>query len=376
MKILMLNYEFPPLGGGAGNATNYLLKEFSNFNDLEIDLVTSSIDEYKEERFANNINIYYLDIGKKNNLHYQNNKDLLRYSWQAYWFCKKLIRQQKYDLTHVFFGIPCGFIAMKLDLPYLVSLRGSDVPFYNKRFYWLDKLIFKKLSRKIWRRAKAVIANSQGLKKLAQKANPNQKIETIHNGVNIKQFKPGINKNREATIKLISTGRLIERKGYKYLIRALQNLDNIELTLVGGGNQQENLRELAERLNVNIKFYGGVDHQMIPLLLKKATIFILPSLNEGMSNSILEAMACGLPLITTDTGGSTELVRGNGFIVSKASPKALREAIVKYIENPLLIHEHGSQSRKIAEEMSWISVANAYRDIYFASLYNKYSSKL
>ena len=64
MNILLLNYEFPPLGGGAGNATYYLLKEFSKFNDLEVDLVTSSIDKNKEEQFADNIKIYYLDIGK------------------------------------------------------------------------------------------------------------------------------------------------------------------------------------------------------------------------------------------------------------------------------------------------------------------------
>ena len=73
----MLNYEFPPLGGGAGNATYYLLKEFSKYDDIEIDFVTSSIDEFKEEKFSKNITIYYLDIGKKGNLHYQSNKNLL-----------------------------------------------------------------------------------------------------------------------------------------------------------------------------------------------------------------------------------------------------------------------------------------------------------
>jgi len=192
-NILMLNYEFPPLGGGAANATFFLLKQFSNRENLKIDLITSSIASEKVENFSKNINIHYLDIGKKGNLHYQSQKDLLKYSFKAYKYAKKLIKKQKYDLCHAFFGIPSGFIAMKLkrkfNLPYIVSLRGSDVPFYNKRFHLLDKLIFKRLSKKIWRKSTTTIANSKGLKTLALDTNPKQDIKVIYNGVDTAKFK-------------------------------------------------------------------------------------------------------------------------------------------------------------------------------------------
>jgi hypothetical protein len=69
-RILILNYEFPPLGGGAGNATYYLLKEFAKDPDLKIDLVTSSIDAFRVEKFSDNITVHLLDIGKGGNLHY------------------------------------------------------------------------------------------------------------------------------------------------------------------------------------------------------------------------------------------------------------------------------------------------------------------
>src|SRR3989344_4881417 len=134
-RVLVLNYEFPPLGGGAGNATYYLLKEFAKYPDLEIDLVTSSVDTFRVEKFAGNITIHFLNIGKRGNLHYQTNQKLLMYSWKSYWYSKKLMEEKEYDLCHAFFGIPCGYVAMMLRLPYIVSLRGSDVPFYNKRFY-------------------------------------------------------------------------------------------------------------------------------------------------------------------------------------------------------------------------------------------------
>jgi len=363
MKILMLNYEFPPLGGGAGNATYYLLKEFSKIKNLEIDLVTSSIDKFKIEQFAKNIKIHFLDISKKGNLHYQSNKDLLTYSIKAKKYCKKLIKEKNFDLIHAFFGIPCGYIAMKLGLPYIVSLRGSDVPFYNKRFEKLDKFIFKKLSKKIWKNSKATITNSQGLKELALESCPNQKISIIYNGVDINEFKPLKIRKKNKKVVLISTGRLIKRKGYQYLIPAIKGLD-IKLQLIGDGNLKTELKKLANENKVDVKFLGKKKHKDLIKDLQKADVFILPSLNEGMSNSILEAMACGLPIITTNTGGSKELIKENGFIVKKENIKELKNAVQNFIDNPRLIKQMGIKSRKIAEKMSWKEVAGGYMEVY------------
>ncbi|MEW5784943.1 MAG: glycosyltransferase family 4 protein [Bacillota bacterium] len=367
MKILMLNYEFPPLGGGAGNANYYILKELSRYPDLEIDLITSSAGKYRYEQFAEKIKVHYLDINKnERKLHYQTNRDLLLYTWKAYRYAQKLIKREQYELCHAFFGIPCGYLAMKLSLPYIVSLRGSDVPFYNRRFYWLDKLIFRRLSARIWKKAKRVIANSAGLKELAKAACPDQDISVIWNGVDIEDFYPG-NKNRKKVsgkVKLISVGRLIERKGYRYLIEAIKNMPNVELKLIGDGKLKEELEELARKYRVQVKFMEKVKHEHIAEHLRKADIFILPSLNEGMSNAVIEAMACGLPVITTDTGGSQELIKGNGFIVRKGAISNLEDAIKKFIVNPDLIKTMGNVSRELAEKMDWKNVAASYHAIY------------
>ena len=97
MRILFFNYEYPPLGGGAGVATSYILKEFTKIPDLEVDLVTSSVSEhYQLEKIGENIKIHRLPIGKnKNNLHFQSQKDLLIYSWKAYFYARKLIKDRK-----------------------------------------------------------------------------------------------------------------------------------------------------------------------------------------------------------------------------------------------------------------------------------------
>jgi len=363
-RILVLNYEFPPLGGGAGNATYYLFKEFAQNPDIKIDLVTSSINFFHIEKFSENIAIHFLDIGKKGNLHYQSNLNLLYYSWKAFWYSKKLLKNNKYDICHAFFSIPCGYIAMNLGLPYIVSLRGSDVPFYNKRFYLLDSLIFKRLSIKIWKNAKKVIANSLKLKELANSIVREQHIEVISNGVDIEEFKPIKNKKNSSPLKLISTGRLIERKGYKYLIESITDIKDVKLILIGDGNLKVKLEKLAKDHNISACFIGKKDHKEILQFLQKSDIFILPSLNEGMSNSILEAMAVGLPIITTDTGGSNELVKGNGIIVRKASTADLKKAILFYINDKNLIHSHGLMSRNLAKKMSWKQVSIKYNKLY------------
>ncbi|HRY31077.1 MAG TPA: glycosyltransferase family 4 protein [Candidatus Paceibacterota bacterium] len=363
-KILMLNYEFPPLGGGAGNATYYLLKEFAKDPDLEIDLVTSSVNEFKVEQFSKNIKIHFLDIGKRGNLHYQSNKDLLFYSWRAYRYAKKLMKQNKFDLCHAFFGIPCGYIAMKLGLPYIVSLRGSDVPFYNKRFYWLDKLIFKSLSKKVWKRAKSVIANSEDLKNLAFKTALKQDIGVIYNGVDLEEFKPTAAKVQSKNLRLISTGRLIERKGYEYSIRAISGMKNVVLTLVGDGNLAPRLKSLAKECNSNVNFVGKKEHSEIVSLLQQSDVFVLPSLNEGMSNSILEAMAVGLPIIATNTGGSAELVKDNGFVVSMRSAEELKGAIEMYNKDAELLKRQSSASLFLAAKIDWANAANKYKQKY------------
>jgi glycosyltransferase involved in cell wall biosynthesis len=275
-----------------------------------------------------------------------------------------LKKKQKYDLVHAFFGIPCGYIAMKLKLPYIVSLRGSDVPFYNKRFQTLDKIVFKRLSRRIWKKAKAVVANSQGLKKLALSSAPGQKIGVIYNGVDINEFEKDKGNKNDNNINIISIGRLIPRKGYGYLIEALSGLEGFSLKLIGEGNSFEELQELAKKKNVNVDFSGRVEHEKIYQYLNQADLFVLPSLNEGMSNSMLEAMACRLPVIGTDVGGSKELIDGNGFIVEKANSAELRKALLSYKRDKTLIKKHGDKSKKLAEKLAWENVVRDYFTIY------------
>lgn len=372
MKILMLNYEYPPLGGGAANATYYMLKEFSLRNDIEVDLITSSANsKFEIEKMGANVVIHKLPISK-NKIHYWTQKEILSYSWKAYRYIKKL-NLKEYDLAHAFFGIPCGGIAwaFRKNLPYIVSLRGSDVPGFNNRFSF-QYVFLKPIIKKVWRDSGAVIANSKGLKELALKTEEYVDIGIIFNGITIDQFFPKVDSQNEH-FTVLTVARLIERKRIEDLIKAVSllvkdNITNIKVKIIGDGNMRGQLESLAQNLNVSeyIEFLGYIPHEKLPSYYSSSDLFVLPSKNEGMSNTILEAMASGLPIITTNTGGTQELISGNGILVGAENPKSIKEALNKYFDNHELLREHGQKSREIAENMSWGKVAQDYYKAYQA----------
>lgn len=379
MKILFLNYEYPPLGGGAGNATAYLLREYAKLSDLTVHLVTSAVgDEYSREGIGENVIVHRLPIGKNpKNLHYQSRADLLKYSWKAYFFSRKLIRDEKdFDLIHAFFAVPCGFQAMLLGaefrLPYLVSLRGADVPGHSERFKALY-FVLKPLLRLIMRRAARVISNSDGLKDLALETCPGLEMPVIPNGVDTEEFFPATGRIDSEAVKILVVSRLTPRKGIRFLIRSLPSLpDHVRLVIAGGGGERANLDEIADKLHVSerIDFRGLVPHEKTPDVYRECDIFCLPSLSEGMSNTVLEAIASGLPIVATVTGGTEELVTNgeNGFFVEKESPEDLAEKIGKLASDAALRARMGAASRNKAESMSWKKVAEQYVAEYGRSM--------
>jgi glycosyltransferase involved in cell wall biosynthesis len=366
MNLLILNYEYPPLGGGAATATYNLLEQLKEKKGINVILLTSSVGEYKEESIGSNIKVIRLDIGKEGDLHNQSNKDLLKYSSKAFkWLLKN---RKEYDLIHVFFGIPSGFLAMLIGKPYIVSLRGSDVPFYSKKYEKLDKYIFQHLSKLIWKRAKYVVANSEGLRDLAYETYDKKDIGVIYNGVDTDMFKP---KEKDDRFTIVSTSRLTERKGLNYLIDAFgefqKGKDNVRLMFYGDGDQREELEGMVRELGIQdkVEFKGEASREEIAKNIPKYHVFVLPSKNEGMSNSLLEAMASGLAIIATDVGGTKELVDSrNGFVVKKEDSREIKGALERLYNDRELLIRMGRESRKKAEGMSWESMAGEYVKLY------------
>jgi glycosyltransferase involved in cell wall biosynthesis len=300
--------------------------------------------------------------------------ELAEWTVRALIVSRRLVRERPFELCHCWSGWPSGWIgyALRRRLPYLVALRGSDVPGYNPRLKLLDPLIFRHLSRQVWRRARAVTAVSDHLRTLAGRTEPNLRIEVINNGVETDRFRPGPRDEavpRDQDFSVLFVGRLIERKGVIHLVRAFGELagnhGSCRLVIVGDGPERLHLERCSRELGIGdrVDFRGAVPQAELPAIYQRASVFVMPALQEGMSNAVLEAMASGLPIVVTATGGS-EAIRGNGAIVPVGDASSIRSALAAYRDDPELLRRHGRQSRELAEAMSWELMSQAFVDLY------------
>ena len=375
MKILFLNYEYPPLGGGAANATAYLLSEWSQDETVEVHLITSGIgQQFEETKIGNNVFVHRLPIGKNpHTLHHQSLPDLVTYSVKAWWYSRALLRKERFDITLAFFGVPCGFLALLLkweySVPYVVALRGSDVPGYSRKYTWLYPIL-SPLIGWIWKQAVAVIPNSTGLSELAKKSLPQQEFTVIENGVDTKQFFPDITKRpSDEFILTPGASRITERKGLDYLIGAVALLvpkyPELRLKIMGDGNARPKLEALVKEkgLEEKVTFLGRIPREETAPYYQEASLFVMPSLNEGMSNAMLEALASGLPIVSTPTGGAAELISEgkNGMLIEEKSAESIAAAIEIFLKDKSLVARYGTESRTRAEAQGWDKVADAFK---------------
>lgn len=374
MRILMLNNEFPPLGGGTGMVNLHVLREMEQLGGVEVDLVTSSRTRStcEREEFGRGIWIHKVPVDNRN-IHHSTNRELATFLLRGYRYSRMLMSQQPFHLSLAWAGVPAGAISYLLSrrsgLPYVVSLQGPDVPWYEHRYYWMYPLLTPVI-RRIWRSASAVTACSDAHKELALRTAPALGIKVIPNGVDTEAFKPAGRGERGAggaPIRILCSARLIARKGQQHLLRAIHLLDregvrNVEVLLVGTGDAEKTLKRSAAMLGVadRFRFLGMKSRADMCGIVAAADLFVLPSYNEGMSLALLEAMAGGLPVVVTDTGGTRELLDGNGYVVPWADPAALAVKLKELIDSPERRSAMGRRSREIAMNFTWRKVTERY----------------
>jgi glycosyltransferase involved in cell wall biosynthesis len=369
MNVLVFNYEFPPLGGGAGIVTSSLLLPFANDESVSMDVITSSTGTQRIEHFAKNIRVHFLDIKKGSSLHQQKYSEIIRYTWKSFWYARRLKKQNAYSLCHIHCGIPSAFAALFLGLPYVITLHGSDVPFNNKRHLLLDIFVSWWLQRLICRRAFAVVAVSEYLADLARRVGLAKNIRVILNGVDVHRFTPAREQDAQKRRVVICVGRLVEQKNPVKALLAFRSISeqfsDVDLHFVGGGPLFQKLQNLVQNygLTNRVLLHGSVPQDRLPLLLQAATVFLITSFNEGFSLATLEAMACGLPVVCTKRA-SYLVNESNGIVVTEDSVEAVSVALRKMLENPDMMDAMGKTSREIAQQYSWDQASRQYKLLF------------
>ncbi|RGF38233.1 glycosyltransferase family 4 protein [Roseburia sp. AF42-8] len=365
MKILAISHEFPPIGGGGANACYFLTKGFVE-KGHEVTLVTANYQGMPESEIVNGVRVIRVN-SKRAHKEHCSFKEMLSYLLKAYPVANKLQKRENFDVCLVFFGIPSGpigyMLKKKYKLPYVIRFGGGDVPGFQERFTKVYKIIAPAI-KLIWKNADALIANSQGLKDMALDFYNKKPFDVIPNGVDTEVFYPSV-KEESDEFKILFVSRLIERKGLQFIIPQLKKIQDstkksVKLIVVGDGPYRETLERIAEENHVSdmVEFVGQKGKEEIVPFYQNADLFILPSSKEGMPNVVLEAMACGLPIIMTPCEGSAELICENGY---KAERKEFADYIIKLIgDNEMRKEMSINSNKRVKNFFSWKHIVNEY----------------
>lgn len=273
----------------------------------------------------------------------------------------------EYDMVLAHWIIPQGIVQSLFKVPYVVTGLGGDVSSLNNCFV-------KKMKVATLKKAKQVIVVSEELKKQVQEYFNSNNIAVISMGCDTEKFTPKnrINNFFEQDEKkvILFVGRLVEKKGARYFIEAAQNID-AKFVIVGDGPLRETLMRQAAPLGDRIVFLGSKTQEELTKIYASADILVAPSITaqdgdkEGLPTAIIEAMASGLPIIGSDSGGIKEIVHNqeNGILVQEKNTKEIVHAISLLMENKQLYTRMRTNAVKTAEMYDYKYKAKQYADI-------------
>lgn len=310
-NILVLNYEFPPIGGWAAPVSYDISKWYIDawYNVDVITMWFKGLPKYEKKDW---INIYRVKCirSKKEVCHPQ---EQLTYLISWYFKAKKLLKQKNYDICHCHFLIPTGILAYILKkqfwLKYFVTSHWSDVPWYNPNRFKLAHKFTPKLLKKIINNAETVISPSKYLSDLIKKNIKwiNKDINITPNWINTDKFVP---LKKEKII--IWTWRLRPLKWLHLLTKAFSEIENpnwFELHICGDWPLMNELKQIQNNSKNKIILHWWMDNKSKEYtnLLWKSIIYCLPSVSENWPISILEWMSSWCCTITTNSSGCFEM---------------------------------------------------------------------
>ena len=269
--------------------------------------------------------------------------------------------------AHYFYpdGVAATILGKLLNKPVVITARGSDLNVYT--YYTIPRLLIRWAAEK----ASALITVCQALKDvLLSLSVDNNKVTVIRNGVDLEKFFPLLERENlrdklgvNGRV-LLMVGRLVNLKGHHLAIRALVQMDNTCLLIAGDGIERPSLERLVCELKLTdrVKFLGSVEHTELQQYYSIADALLLVSSSEGWANVILEAMACGTPVVATNVGGTSEIVLSPeaGVLIDERSVDGVIAGISKLFAN----YPDRNKTREFAEKFSWLQTSILQKTLF------------
>ena len=295
----------------------------------------------------------------------------------------EISRNFKFDIIHSNVALPDGYSGMLLsrrfNVPNVVTVHGQDFQVTIKRNEGCKRAVFKVLSS-----ADGVITVSSKLKNMVREEKFFSNIDVINNGIDDDCLKHNAEDRQKGAIKILSVSNLKETKGIQLNLKAVYMLKdkypNIQYDIIGGGEYEEKLRDLAKELNIEdrVNFLGRKSHEEVIRSMAGCDIFSLPSYSEGFGMVYIEAMSQGVPVIGVAGEGIEDAIRDgyNGFLVKREDEKSLARVLDTLIGDEVMRTKAGLSGREtVLKNFTWDRNAKKVISLYEKILQQSKSSR-
>lgn len=364
LRILVLCYEYPPIGGGGGVGAQQYAEAWAEAGH-EVTVLTSLARGLERRETVRGVDIVRVPaLGKKERA----TATVLSMAWYlASGFVHTLLRPRRFrrfDVINTHFSIPTGplgvWVRRLSGAPQLLTIIGGDIYDPTKASSPHRSALLRRVNRYLIDHADRVVAISSDTRRRAvEHYGVTRTIDVVNYG-----FRPveipaatreelGLAADRYY---LVSVGRLVDRKGFDHLIRALAALPaDIHLLIIGDGPLEASLRGLARDAGVaeRVHLVGYLPRDRILAHLSVADCYVLSSIHEGLGIVVQEAMYAGLPVVSTDDGGQVDLLTEgrNALLVPPADEGALAAAIRRLYDEPELAAQMRDHNRRDLERL-------------------------
>jgi glycosyltransferase involved in cell wall biosynthesis len=360
-SVLVLNHEFPPVGGGASPVAYQIAKAYVQRGHV-VSVVTMAFKGLPAVERKDGMTIFRVRCVRRRS-YICTVPEMLTFVIAARRFLSTHLRTYTYDASHAHFIVPGGAVALwakrAFALPYIVTSHGSDVLGYNSRF----RLVYPFVSRTwadVLAEARAVTSPTRFLADRIESLNPIVKVVRVGNAVDPEHFCALQKENR-----ILVVARLLESKGIQDVLDAVARLDltGWAVDVVGDGPYRSALERkvTAHHLDRFVTFHGWIDNDSdrIRQLYGRARIFVSASRCENMSVAVLEALAARCRVIASDVGGTPEIV-SRASLFEPRSVEALRERLAAAMHPAVACQEPG-----FPDAFRWSGVIRQYEALCF-----------
>ena len=361
MKILCLNNEYPPVGGGGATASE-ILSESLVAHGHSVHVVTAAFDGLPPQEQRRGVTIHRVPCVRRHR-HYSTAIELATFLVPSYRKALALHREHGFDLNHTHFAVPAGAVSWaiqrKTGLPYVITAHGSDVPGYNPdRFQVLHRIM-----RPVWR---AIVEGSRGITVPSEflrgllSDRTQRPIELIPYVFPAEPAVETVRQNR-----VLCASRLVPRKGVQHVLEALARIESDwEIVVAGDGPHRAVLEAQAQRLGLNVEFVGHLHRDELLDLYRTSKVFAFTSLQENFPMVLLEALAAGCAVVTSEESGCAEVTGNAALKVPAGDVDAVEHALRSLLNDPSEVQRLGRLGRARAEEFSSDRVTSRYEAFF------------